>query len=181
MARPRGSAPSPAEPVPPASRAPHEPRPRAGATENGLPELEESLPITLLRAREAVVGLFRPVLQPFDVTEQQWRILRALARSDRPLTVGQLASVTALLGPSIARILPALEERGYIARGSHPTDARRVDCTITDAGRELVDRAAPGLVAEYARIRHHLGADDLRTLDALLARLAAIDGTAPPG
>ena len=44
-----------------------------------FPDFEHSLPMMLLRAREAVMGRFRPMLREFDLTEQQWRIIRVLA------------------------------------------------------------------------------------------------------
>lgn len=164
------------QPIDPTPRGPQR---RAGIGDGpgaDLPELEQSLPITLLRARDAVIARLRPILQPLEVTEQQWRILRVLAQADGPLTVGQLTDATTLLGPSIARILPALEQRGHITRRTHPTDARRIECTISPAGRDLVDGVAPQIVAEYARIEAHLGRDGLLALDALLTRLAQIDG-----
>ena len=40
-----------------------------------------SLPIALLRAREAVMSHFRPMLAKYDVTEQQWRVIRVLAEA----------------------------------------------------------------------------------------------------
>jgi len=45
-------------------------------------EFSRSLPMSLLRAREAVMRQFRPSLRRHDLTEQQWRILRALAAID---------------------------------------------------------------------------------------------------
>src|SRR5690606_29016261 len=41
-------------------------------------EFSKSLPMSLLRAREAVMLRFRSSLRMFNITEQQWRILRAL-------------------------------------------------------------------------------------------------------
>ena len=61
--------------------------------------------MALLRTREAVMWLFRPGLRSRGVTEQQWRILRALAHAG-PLEVTELADATFLLGPSLSRILP---------------------------------------------------------------------------
>src|SRR5690349_9893825 len=60
----------------------------------------KSLPMELLRAREAVMRQFRPALRDNGVTEQQWRILRALAHSG-PLEVSALAEATCLLAPSL--------------------------------------------------------------------------------
>ena len=45
-------------------------------------EFSRSLPMSLLRAREAVMRHFRPSLRDHGLTEQQWRILRALASID---------------------------------------------------------------------------------------------------
>ena len=61
--------------------------------------------MALLRTREAVMCLFRPGLRGRGVTEQQWRILRALAHTG-PMEVTELAEATFLLGPSLSRILP---------------------------------------------------------------------------
>ena len=41
-------------------------------------ETSRSLPIALLRARDAVMSRFRPMLQERGFTEQQWRVLRVL-------------------------------------------------------------------------------------------------------
>ena len=45
-------------------------------------DFSRSLPMSLLRAREAVMRHFRPSLRDHGLTEQQWRILRALASVD---------------------------------------------------------------------------------------------------
>ena len=88
-----------------------------GIAERALPmrPFSASLPMALLRSREAVMRLFRPGLRKHGVTEQQWRILRALAHSG-PMEVTALAEATFLLAPSLSRILPDLEKRGLIAR-----------------------------------------------------------------
>lgn len=151
-----------------------EPVPGEGAS---LPHLDDALPMLLLRARDAVIALFRPTFQAVEVTEQQWRVLRALVDAGHPLTVGQLAEATSLLGPSIARILPGLEARGFITRRPHPDDARSVDCAIDVAGRELVERVTPELQAAYRAIVEHLGPADACTLEQLLGRLAGLADT----
>ena len=40
--------------------------------------LSDSLPMLLLRAREATLSHFRPALKDFGLTELQWRVLRVL-------------------------------------------------------------------------------------------------------
>ena len=70
-------------------------------------EFSRSLPMSLLRAREAVMRQFRPSLREHGLTEQQWRILRALAAVDT-IEVTELARTAFLLGPSLSRILRAI-------------------------------------------------------------------------
>ena len=50
------------------------------AGEPGFPmrAFSRSLPMQLLRAREAVMQRFRPMLHQHGVTEQQWRVIRVL-------------------------------------------------------------------------------------------------------
>jgi len=55
---------------------------RGSARRVPMREFSRSLPMSLLRAREAVMRQFRPALRRHDLTEQQWRILRALAAID---------------------------------------------------------------------------------------------------
>ena len=85
-------------------------------------EFSRSLPMSLLRAREAVMRHFRPSLRNHGLTEQQWRILRALASIDA-IEVTELAHVAFLLGPSLSRILRDLEARHLIERREAIYDA----------------------------------------------------------
>jgi hypothetical protein len=43
-----------------------------------LRDFSKSLPMALMRTREAVMKRFRPSLRDHALTEQQWRVLRAL-------------------------------------------------------------------------------------------------------
>ena len=82
---------------------------------------EQSLPMALLRAREAAMRRFRPLLAAHALTEQQWRVLRALTATDKAVEPTVLAELTFLLAPSLSRILSNLEGRGLIGGRSPPT------------------------------------------------------------
>ena len=87
--------------------------------------------MALMRAREASMRTFRPMLGEHGLTEQQWRVLRALRATRVGLEVGELAEATFLLGPSLSRILANLEDRQLVARSSVPRDARRSRISLT--------------------------------------------------
>jgi homoprotocatechuate degradation regulator HpaR len=129
-----------------------------------------SLPMDLLRAREAVMRRFRPALRDHGVTEQQWRILRALAHAG-PLEVSELAEATCLLAPSLSRILPDMEARHLIARRQADTDLRRSVISLERDGLRLIATHAPQSEAIYEDITRRFGAERLAQLFALLHEL----------
>ena len=133
-------------------------------------DFSRSLPMALLRAREAVMRQFRPSLRKHDLTEQQWRILRALAVVDA-IEVTELAHVACLLGPSLSRILRDLEARGPIARTVIETDLRRGLLSITARGMNVIAEVAPTSEAIYAAITRRYGARKLGELEKRLKEL----------
>ena len=130
-----------------------------------------SLPMALMRARESVMAEFRPILAAHEVTEQQWRVLRALVDAPDGLGVGELAERAVLMGPSVSRILVALERRGLIRRSPVDHDGRRAIVTATPAGLDLYELISPASEAVYRRVEERFGAADLDRLHALLERL----------
>ena len=97
-------------------------------------DFSRSLPMALLRAREAVMDRFRPSLREFGITEQQWRVLRALYGRGEVET-GALAGLCCLLTPSLSRILKHLEATGLVVRRPAPSDQRRTLVAIAPGGR----------------------------------------------
>jgi homoprotocatechuate degradation regulator HpaR len=135
-----------------------------------LPNTRRPLPISLLRAREAVMAKFRPMLARHDVTEQQWRVVRALSEAS-PLDASELARRAALLPPSLSRIVRAMEERRLIKRGKPEGDARRVLFSITPAGQALIKAVSPEREEIYRSIEQHFGPAELQRLLDMLDRL----------
>jgi len=132
----------------------------------------ESLPMALLRAREATMRIFRPLIGAHDLTEQQWRVLRALSSASEPLSVGTVAEQTFLLAPSLSRIVANLEERGLISRTTVDTDQRRSNLELTRDGRATVAKIAPQSETAYAFIEREFGAERLHDLLDELNQLA---------
>ncbi|WP_336813088.1 homoprotocatechuate degradation operon regulator HpaR [Bosea sp. MMO-172] len=130
----------------------------------------KSLPMSLLRAREAVMRHFRASLRRFGITEQQWRVLRALT-SGESFEVTELAEATFLLAPSLSRILKDLDERGLILRSNLPSDLRRGIISISPVGQNLIERAGVESEAIYREITGRYGSERLAELQGLLRQL----------
>jgi homoprotocatechuate degradation regulator HpaR len=117
---------------------------------------------------------FRGVIAAHDLTEQQWRVLRALGSVNAPMEVGMLVESTSLLAPSLTRILVHLEERGLIDREIASYDQRRSVISLSDVGRKLVDTVAPESEAVYSLIEERFGSERLYALIDELADLTII-------
>ena len=133
-------------------------------------DFSRSLPMSLLRAREAVMRQFRPALRQHGLTEQQWRILRALAAVET-IEATELARTAFLLGPSLSRILRDLEARQLIERRLASADQRRSVLSISARGLKLMEEVAPSSEAIYAAITRRYGARKLAELQDMLGVL----------
>lgn len=130
-------------------------------------KFEQTLPMMLLMAREAVMAKFTPMLRENDLSVQQWRVLRILNDSNN-LVATDLSSRSYLMMPSLSRILKNLESRGFIKRTIDDKDQRRSIISITSTGKELVKRLLPQSKNRYDHIETVLGTEKLHDLQELL-------------
>ena len=136
-----------------------------------LRDIDHSLPLQLLKAREAAMASFRPMLRAHGLTEQQWRVLRVLAAYPH-IDATTLAERSILLAPSLTRILKHLQQSKYVMRTPDPQDQRRATFSLTDAGAHKVDQVAPDSERQYRRIEARFGEENLQQLYRLLAEFA---------
>lgn len=136
-----------------------------------------NLALLLLQAREGVMTQFRPILNEHGVTEQQWRIVRALLESG-PLEPRQIGRTCRLSSPSLAGVLARMDDLGLVRRERMPDDQRRLRVSLTPKSRALAAAMAPQIEATYAAIEAHVGAERVdglyRALDELIGLLGAL-------
>lgn len=136
-----------------------------------------NLPQLMLQAREALMAQFRPILNENGVTEQQWRIVRALLMRG-PLEPRQLCELCQISSPSIVGVLLRMEEAGLVVRERMADDQRRVRVSVTARSRRMGQRMIPAIEECYAAIEHKVGVETLQqaydVLDALLTPLGYV-------
>ena len=134
---------------------------------NELRDFQRNLPMALLRARETVMSRFRPLLRQHDITEQQWRVIRALYGHEG-LEITALSEQTFLLMPSLTRILKTLEEQKLVKRFAVAGDNRRKLIRVAERGRDLYSKIAPLSEVIYKDIEKQIGQDALENLYLIL-------------
>jgi homoprotocatechuate degradation regulator HpaR len=134
---------------------------------------QRSLPMQLMLAREAVMQRFRPHLNENGLTDQQWRIIRALNEVESRDIV-ELGRACCLHTASLSRILPKLEADGLVSRRTNKQDQRRVSVSLTARGRRLFDIVAPQSEAIYETLAREIGPVRLEQVYALLDEVIGI-------
>lgn len=139
-------------------------------------EFDQSLPMLLLRAREAAMAGFRPLLLAHGLTEQQWRVFRVLYEHDG-IEASELAAGAMILRPSLTGVLDRLERDGHVRREPVPGDGRRVRVRMTPAARRLYKRLAPRVEAQYAALQSRFSAEGWAQLHESLRTLIDTETT----
>lgn len=162
------------------ARTPASARPKPGQAvgnghvqdmDGGSIDRETALPVSLLRAREAVMTHMRPILRSHGFTEQQWRVLRKLDRSN-PIDKTLLAARSTLLMPSLLRILKDLRDLGLIELVASAQSARLVRVTLSADGERAVRRTSAAIDAASKLVRKRIGS---RNIDQLLDLLHMVE------
>lgn len=125
-----------------------------------------NLPFLLLKAREELMTKFRPILNKYNVTEQQWRVIRAL-NEHGDLEPRQLCQHCIILSPSMAGILKRMEEASLIQK-IPMEDQRRISIRLTEQATEIHDQAQKELNLQYKVIEERVGEKDIKMLYTLL-------------
>ncbi|KAF3996570.1 homoprotocatechuate degradation operon regulator HpaR [Glaciimonas immobilis] len=131
-----------------------------------------NLPQLFLKARERLMSHFRPILNHFGVTEQQWRILRLLDEYGQ-LEPRELCEMTQILSSSMAGVLARMEEVDLICRNRIVDDRRRVLVQLAPSGDQLIREIAPLIDLQYKFIEQAFGkpvmADLLNAFEGFIA------------
>lgn len=132
---------------------------------------DRALSLMLLRGYESVMTCVRPHLLQNDLTEQQWRVLRATLAADS-LDAQEVSRRACVPAPSLTRIMRSLEDRGLLRRRIDPKDKRRTLLSATPAAVAMTEQIGREITAEYVRFLADFGADRYETLLELLQELA---------
>src|ERR671932_1025617 len=114
-----------------------EPR-RRGKTRAESPPARSAY-ATLLSAADRVRASFETMCAPYDITAQQYNVLRIL-RGAEPEGLPTLVIAERMIErtPGITRMVDRLEAKGLVAREVRPHDRRCVYCRITQKGLSLL-------------------------------------------
>jgi DNA-binding MarR family transcriptional regulator len=133
--------------------------------------------IDAARLRVAVLRLSRR-LRKHDLaglTPSQLSTLSSVGKCG-PVRLGDLAAAERIAPSTLTRLVNVLEERGYLSRQAAPGDARAFLVTMTDSGRDVLERIRTEATNLLTDILTTLPAGQLAALEAALPALEQLAG-----
>lgn len=146
------------------------PKPRMTDVSEDLLALENQVCFGLAVAARSVIALYRPVLEPLNLTHPQYLVMLALWERE-PRSVKELSDALQLEPATLSPLLKRLEANGYVERRRSSTDERALEVTLTLAGREL--RAEAEKIPPRIVERLGLPVDDILNLRESLRTIIA--------
>ncbi|MFK4753561.1 homoprotocatechuate degradation operon regulator HpaR [Oceanobacter antarcticus] len=137
-------------------------------------KFDDSIPLKLLKSRESTMAFFRPILQEIGLTEQQWRVIRALNEYEE-LESKQLAELCCILSPSLTGIINRLEAQDYLRRRKSTEDQRRILISLTDKAKTMFANASPRMEGLYAEMTSQLSPQKMDLLKELLDEIIKLE------
>jgi MarR family transcriptional regulator, organic hydroperoxide resistance regulator len=130
--------------------------------------LEHQVCFALSVAARGVVAVYRPLLEPMNLTHPQYLVMLALWQH-APVSVKDLSQLLQLDPGTLSPLLKRLEAAGYVRRERHPRDERQLSVTLTESGKALrtdAERIPPAVVE-----RLNMGLPELQQLHGMLTEV----------
>jgi DNA-binding MarR family transcriptional regulator len=130
--------------------------------------LDDHLCFTLYAASRAVTGVYRPLLNRYDLTYPQYLVLLVLWEHGT-VPVKDIVSRLHLDHGTLTPLLKRLEGRGLIGRRRRTDDERVVEIALTAEGEDLRERmrAVPPVIGDAMGLEP----EEIETVRALLRKL----------
>jgi DNA-binding MarR family transcriptional regulator len=112
--------------------------------------------------------------EPFEITQQQFNILRILRGAAEPLSTLQIRQRMLDKMSDTSRIVDRLVKKGLVKKTVCREDRRLVDVLLTDKGKKLL-QTMDGLNEEMETIFKYLSEEEARQLNILLDKIRTIE------
>lgn len=133
--------------------------------------LDQQVCFPIYAAANAMVRLYRPLLDDIGLTYPQYLVMMVLWEEDGR-SVGDLGKLLYLDSGTLTPLLKRLEAAGLVNRQRDPGDERRVVVSLTADGKRLKTRARK--VPQQLRCQVPLAKDELAALRSRMRELLAV-------
>jgi DNA-binding MarR family transcriptional regulator len=130
--------------------------------------LDQQICFTLYATSMAITRAYKPLLDAMGLTYPQYLVLNALGESDGA-TIGAIAARLDLESSTVTPLVKRLEAAGLVMRRRGLEDERKVEVTMTEAGRALLGQS--GCLNTALLERSGMAGEDLGALNRQIQAL----------
>lgn len=136
-----------------------------------LPESKRAL-LNIMFTSNWITDEITSVLKPFDITTQQFNVLRILkGRQGEPCSLQTIQDRMISKMSNTTRLVDKLIKKNYVERTQCETNRRKVDIIITEEGIKALDVINVAVDASEAKLTQNLSTTELEQLNRILNKL----------
>jgi DNA-binding MarR family transcriptional regulator len=141
-------------------------------------QLEPGLALELTTGLEGLIGLFRSLSSPNELSLTAVATLATLQRSG-PQRLTWLAASEGVTQPGMTQLVSRLQEAGLLERVADPADRRAVQVRLTDSGRAALTRRRAARAAKLTGLLERLTAEQRAALASAVPVIDALNRLLP--
>lgn len=88
-----------------------------------------------------IQNLAQRMLKPYDVTLEQFHLLKVISKKNTNLTQTEICQKTSKSAGNITRIIDRLESKSLVIRRPSPNDRRAIVVALTKEGQSVLEKA----------------------------------------
>ncbi|MCH8535684.1 MAG: MarR family transcriptional regulator [Flavobacteriaceae bacterium] len=133
---------------------------------------EKKVLINLLYTGNWLNEVISEKLKDFDISTQQFNVLRILkGRKGKPANLSTIQERMIAKNSNTTRLVDKLIKKELVTRKKCPTNKRKVEILITNAGLQFLDQVNKVVENKEMEIVQHMSKNDLENLNELLNKL----------
>jgi DNA-binding MarR family transcriptional regulator len=111
-------------------------------------------------------------LKPFDLTEQQYNVLRILrGQQGETMSLFEIQDRMIQKMSNVSRLIDKLLQKGLVERKECKVNRRKVDIRITDAGLAVLNDAEAPIQANFSEIAQNFTAEEAKAVASMLDQI----------
>ncbi len=137
--------------------------------------LQQEAFLSILRTASELSHAADKFLREFDITQQQYNVLRILrGAGEKGLCRNEISARMVSAAPDMSRLLDRMEQCGWITRERAEEDRRQVSTFITDTGQKLLKIIEAPLHKQVHGLFEGVESADLKILVDVLAQIRTV-------
>lgn len=143
-------------------------------------EIKSTVPLNISKkvilnlnfTRNMIADKFQEILKPFDLSSEQYNVLRILrGQKGKAVNMSDIQERMLTKNSNTTRLIDKLITKEMVIRNVCPENRRKMEILITDIGLETLSKLDP-LVDGYEKcLTDNLSAEELETLNTLLEKI----------